>query len=72
MTRESDGLPLTRSYSTVATSLYPKAGVKWCAWGLLVSIPSEMGQGDVSAGSVGDWHTPIERQRELLDPKGVY
>ena len=69
---ESERLPFTRSYSTIAKSLYPKAGVKWCSWVLLVPLQSEMGQGEVSADSVGDWLTPIERQREFLDPKGVY
>ena len=61
----------TKSDSTIATSLYPKVGVKWWSYGLLVPVRSGMSQCDVSAGLVGDWHTPIERQRELLDPKGL-
>jgi hypothetical protein len=67
---ESDGLPLTRFYATIAKSLYPKARVKWCSCVLRLSVRSGMGRCDVSAGAVGAWVTTIERQRELLDPKG--
>jgi hypothetical protein len=37
---ESDELPLTRSYSTIDTSLYPKEGVKWCSCALFVPVRS--------------------------------
>jgi hypothetical protein len=66
---ESDGLPLTRSYATIAKSLYPKAGIQGCSCVLRLPVRSGMGRGDVSAGAVGAWVTPIERQRELLDPQ---
>jgi hypothetical protein len=67
---ESDGLLLTRSYATIARSLYPKAGVRWCSCMLLAPIRSGLGQCGVSVRSVGDGLSTIERLREFLDPKG--
>ena len=69
VTMESDGLPLTRSYSTIAKSLYPKARVKWCSCMLRIPVRSGMGRCNVSVGALGDWITTIKRRREFLDPK---
>jgi hypothetical protein len=66
---ESDGLPLTRSYATIAKSLYPTAGVQWCSCVLRLPVRSGMGRCDVSAGAVGAWVTTLKRQREFLAHK---